>query len=65
MKISINGDWQIVQDGESLAAILPEFSEERPFSVALNGEFVARSAYPQTQLKTGDELDIVYPIGGG
>lgn len=47
-------------EGSNLAA-----SPSAPFAVALNGEFVPKSAYATTQLKDGDKLDIVSPIGGG
>lgn len=34
-------------------------------AVAINGEFVPRSRYNEHQLNTGDEIDIVKPVGGG
>lgn len=34
-------------------------------AVAINGEFVPRSSYPQYILKAGDKIDIVKPVGGG
>ncbi len=37
----------------------------QPFAVAINGEFVPKSQYEVTQLKNGDQLDVVSPVGGG
>ena len=34
-------------------------------AVAINGEFVPRSTYPERELLNGDQIDIVKPVGGG
>ncbi len=34
-------------------------------AVAINGEFVPRAQYPQQQLRDGDQVDVVSPVGGG
>lgn len=34
-------------------------------AVAINGEFVPRSTYSERLLNTGDQIDIVKPVGGG
>ncbi len=34
-------------------------------AVAINGDFVPRSAYAERRLDNGDKLDIVRPVGGG
>ncbi len=38
---------------------------EQTIAVAINGEFVPKSAYLNTTLKAADQIDIVKPIGGG
>ncbi|MEQ6889460.1 sulfur carrier protein ThiS [Halomonas sp. CS7] len=38
---------------------------ERRVAVAINGEFVPRSAYPERVLRDRDRIDIVAPVGGG
>lgn len=34
-------------------------------AVAINGEFVSRGSYNNTQLHAGDMLDVVSPVQGG
>lgn len=34
-------------------------------AVAINGEFVPRSTYTERELVSGDQIDIVKPVGGG
>ena len=34
-------------------------------AVAINGEFVPRSTYGERTLFSGDQIDIVKPVGGG
>ena len=34
-------------------------------AVELNGEIVRRGAWPQTEIRTGDRLEIVHFVGGG
>lgn len=34
-------------------------------AVAINGEFVPRAQYPHQQLRDGDQVDVVSPVGGG
>lgn len=38
---------------------------ERRVAVAINGEFVPRSAYAERILEDRDRIDIVAPVGGG
>lgn len=52
----------------SLLELLDTLQADRqgaPFAVALNGDFVPRSRYAEIELKNGDALDIVSPVGGG
>ena len=34
-------------------------------AVELNGEIVRRGAWPQTEIRNGDRLEIVHFVGGG
>jgi thiamine biosynthesis protein ThiS len=34
-------------------------------AVELNGDIVRRSAWPETQVRSGDRLEIVHFVGGG
>ncbi len=62
LSIWLNGKTEILNSNQ-LAEMLPRF--KAPFAVALNGRFIAASQYSDTELKAGDELDIVSPIAGG
>ena len=39
--------------------------EGKRLAIERNGEIVPRSAFPQTQLNSGDKLEIVGAVGGG
>ena len=62
LNIWLNGKTETLNSSQ-LNDLLPRF--KAPFAVALNGRFIAAAQYPNTQLKAGDELDIVSPIAGG
>lgn len=62
LSIWLNGKTEILNSSQ-LNELLPRF--KAPFAVALNGCFIAASQYSDTELKAGDELDIVSPIAGG
>ena len=66
--ISINNEIRQFPQAVRLDDLLQDYRESNPdlaFAVAVNGEFVPRTQYPQTQLQDGDTLDIVNPVGGG
>jgi len=66
MQVNINGETQSVNTLESLAELLLRLGYcGETFAVALNGDFVARTAYAQTPITDGDCLDIVAPVVGG
>lgn len=67
IEIFINDEPLHIDQETSLSALLDkrEANLEQPVAVALNGEFVPRSAYATVQFKAGDTLDIVSPVGGG
>lgn len=62
ISIWLNGKTEILNSSQ-LNDLLPRF--KAPFAVALNGRFIAASQYSDTELKAGDQLDIVSPIAGG
>ena len=68
MELTINGEVKVL-DKNSLTVmqLLSVESVKSPdmVSVQLNGEFVDRSRFPETTLKSGDELDFLYFMGGG
>jgi thiamine biosynthesis protein ThiS len=65
MNLTINGELRA-----SVARTLTELVAElgmKPDRVAieLNREIVSRDRWPQTNLKDGDQLEIVHFVGGG
>ncbi len=66
MVIRINGKDSEVAPDISVTQLL-EHLEIRPGRVVveLNAEVVSREAYGGTQLKDGDEVEIVHFVGGG
>ncbi|MCY4487597.1 MAG: sulfur carrier protein ThiS [Deltaproteobacteria bacterium] len=66
MVIQVNGKDSEVAPDISVAQLL-EHLEIRPGRVVveLNAEVVARDAHGDTQLKEGDEVEIVHFVGGG
>lgn len=66
LTILINGEAQAVAPGSSLAAVLaPLLETGKRLAVERNGAIVPRSAYAQTVLQAGDQLEIVTAVGGG
>lgn len=65
--IRINGQEEPLM-ATTLAALLEDKAVDtalRGIAVALNGEVVPRAAWPQTQLKAGDSVEIVRARQGG
>ncbi|WP_226648364.1 sulfur carrier protein ThiS [Microbulbifer variabilis] len=66
MQVLINGETHSLEFSIKLAALLLELGYcGETFAVAVNGSFVARSEYGNTQINNGDSLDIVAPVVGG
>ena len=63
--VTINGE-AVAAEGKSLAEYLAEagYVRER-VAVELNGDIVPKSAYDDTRLSAGDEVEIVAFVGGG
>ncbi|MDE2577629.1 MAG: sulfur carrier protein ThiS [Hyphomicrobiales bacterium] len=65
MRLRVNGSEMNV-DATTLAALLLELShEEGAVATARNGAFVRRKDRAQTQLREGDEIEILTPRQGG
>lgn len=64
MKISLNGAI-IETSARTVSELLAEQQTQKPFVVAVNGDFLPKPEYPQTSLKENDKLDIVVPVFGG
>ena len=68
MNISVNGEQQEFKDIDvNISKLLEMRKVESPEMVAvqINGEFVDMENYPSTFLKTGDDIEFLYFMGGG
>lgn len=66
MKIIVNGEERELDGELSIADALTQWGYARQsVAVALNQDFVPRSAFGVTVVKSGDELEIVAPMQGG
>lgn len=68
MQIKVNGETNKLDDIEvSLSKLLELKKVESPEMVAvqLNGEFVEINNYSDTYLKSGDEVEFLFFMGGG
>ncbi len=68
MQIIVNGETNELQDARiNLARLLELRKVESPEMVAvqLNGEFIDLKSYGSTYLKSGDDVEFLYFMGGG
>ena len=64
--LSLNDETVRLPAGTPLATALQAWRyADRRVAVAINGEFVPRSAYAERVLEEDDRIDIVAPVGGG
>lgn len=65
MEVFINHISVQLAEGATLSQALQDSDARQPFAVALNLQFIPRSAYDATILKAGDLIEIVHPVTGG
>lgn len=66
MRITVNGESRMMDRETSIADVLNQMGyAQTSVAVALNGDFVPRSVYGNTQIRDGDTLEIVAPMQGG
>jgi thiamine biosynthesis protein ThiS len=64
--LSLNGEERRVPAGTTVAGLLEQLRlDRRKVAVERNEAIVPRSAYAETSLAEGDQLEIVHFIGGG
>lgn len=62
----VNGESREVPDDSTLMQALDQLGFGKgSFAVAVNLNFISRSDYGKTILKSGDELEVVTPRQGG
>ncbi len=66
MRITVNGESVEVTDSATLDQLMQQLGYETArVVVAVNLEFVPRSAYGETVVKESDQLEIVAAVAGG
>jgi len=50
---------------QALTLFLNNNQHQGTFAVALNGEFVGKESYQETELSANDSVDVLFPIQGG
>ncbi len=65
--IQVNGKNQLIDNPILLIDLIKNNHVEKPelVTIQINGEFVDREQYGTTMVKTGDEADFLYFMGGG
>jgi sulfur carrier protein len=65
MRVTINGEAREIA-AMSVDALLSELDYEGThFAIAVNYDVLPKSRWAQTQLKAGDEIEIITPRQGG
>ena len=65
MRVTVNGEPREIASSH-VDALLGELEYEGThFAIALNFDVLPRSRWAQTQLKAGDEIEIITPRQGG
>jgi sulfur carrier protein len=68
MNVTINGEPRRLQAGATVASVVEMLDVApgaRGVAVALDGEVVTRSRWPQTRLRDGSLVEVVVAIQGG
>ena len=66
IELTVNGETKSVNAGLSVSGLLEELQiNGRKVAVERNLEIVPKSLYADTQLESGDRLEIVAFVGGG
>jgi sulfur carrier protein len=66
MTVFVNGEQRSLRDGATVADVVATMGRGgRGIAVAVNGEVVARSQWPGTQLTENDRVEVLEAIGGG
>jgi sulfur carrier protein len=68
MNVTVNGELRRLRAGATIASVielLDVASGGRGVAVAVDGEVVARSRWPETELREGSQVEVVAAIQGG
>ncbi len=65
LHITLNGQPMQLPAGATLADAARASGLQPPFAAAVNLQFVPRTQYALTPLKTGDQVELISPVTGG
>lgn len=65
IQVICNGEPRSLPGACTLAELLPTLTDACDFAVAVNEEFVPKSAYGARRLADGDRIELVVPMEGG
>ena len=65
MKVTVNKVSLEVAQGARLSDVVLQVMPTPPFAVAVNMQFVPKSAYASTALCEGDSIEVIRPVTGG
>lgn len=66
IELKLNGEASRLTQPTRLDAFLVEKGfQGRGFAVALDGDFIPRSRYPEVTLRGGESLEVLSPMQGG
>ena len=66
INLTVNGKSKALEASVDLATYLASFGvNQEHVAVGYNGEVIKKEQFPEVQLRDGDVLEIVRPVGGG
>jgi thiamine biosynthesis protein ThiS len=65
MRVTLNGEEQVVADGARLAQLLEQFEIRGRVAIEVNAEIIRRSDHDRHELRDGDRVEVVTFVGGG
>ncbi|MCG8380033.1 MAG: sulfur carrier protein ThiS [Proteobacteria bacterium] len=65
MQVLLNGDPHSLEQDYTIEKLIGNLDIDGKFAVEINQNIIPRSQYSSTQLKPGDNIEIVQAIGGG
>jgi thiamine biosynthesis protein ThiS len=66
MRVVVNGNEQTIEPGMTVAALIAQYEfQPKQVAVEINRDLVPRRAFDSTELKDGDEIEVVTLVGGG
>ena len=64
--VTVNGESKKINAEEKLANVLDNWqTSDQPFAVAINQVFIPKSDYLNTELRHGDQIELLSPMQGG